>query len=56
MVLAKPPEYLVRVGLLDPEARGTAMEAAEKKRISKPGSKDLKLCWNWLNKQVAALK
>ena len=31
MVLAKPPEYLVRVGLLDPEARGAAMEAAEKK-------------------------
>ena len=32
MVLAKPPEYFARVGLLDPEPRGAAMEAAEKKR------------------------
>ena len=24
--------------------------------ISKRGSRDLKLCWNWLNKQVTALK
>ena len=32
MVLAKPPEYLVRVGLPEPEPRGAVMEAAEIKR------------------------
>lgn len=32
MVLVKPPEYLVRVRLLEPEPCGTAMETAEIKR------------------------
>ena len=58
MVLVKPPEYLVRVGLLEPEPRGAARDGSgrEKAKSPSPGLGDLKLCRNWLNKQVTALK